>query len=58
MSIVKKIIEKSNLHQKKPKQNKITYTSLEKIRDLSSIRLANRLTVKSKMQSTKIRLYF
>ena len=43
MSIIKKILTKSNSHQIKPKQNKFTYTSLEKILDLSSIRLGNRL---------------
>ena len=45
MSILKKII-KSNLHQIKPKQNKLTYASLEKIRDLSSMQLGNRSTKK------------
>ena len=42
----KKIITQSNSHQKKPKQNSLVYTSLEKIWDLSSMRLVNRLTEK------------
>ena len=37
MSIFKKIRTKSNAYQIKPKQNKLTYTSLEKTWDLSSI---------------------
>ena len=40
ISIINKIIKKSNSHQIKPKQN-LTYTSLEKIWVLSSMRLVN-----------------
>ena len=43
MSIIKKI-KKSISDQKKPKQNNLTYTSIEKIWDLSSMRLVNTST--------------
>ena len=47
MYIIKEII-KSNSRQKKPKQNNLTFTSLEKIWDLSSMRLVNRSTKRAK----------
>ena len=46
MSIINKIITKSNSIKIKTKQNNLTYTSLEKIWDLSSMRLVNRSTNK------------
>ena len=44
----KKNITKSNSHQIKPKQNSLTYTSLENIWDRFSMRLINRSTQKWK----------
>ena len=47
MTIIKKIIKtKSNSHQIKHEQNKFSYTSLEKMWDLSSMRLGNQPTQK------------
>ena len=46
ISIIDKIITKSNSHQIKPTQNNLTYTPLEKIWVLSSMRLVNRWTKK------------
>ena len=58
MAIINKII-KSNSHQIKPKQNNLTYTSLEKVGDLFSMRLVNRTTKKSKeVRSSKIPFHF
>ena len=51
----KKIKTKTNSHQIEPKQNNLTYTSLEKIWELSSIRLVNRT---KEQKSSKIRHYF
>ena len=48
MSIIKKIITKANSHQIKNNQNDLTYISLEKVWDLSRMRLVNRSTKKSK----------
>ena len=42
MSMIKKFITKPKSHQIKPKQNNITYTSLKKMQDLSSMQLAKR----------------
>ena len=58
MAIINKI-RKSNSHQIKPKQNNLTYTLLEKVGDLFSMRLINRSTKKSKeVRSLKIRFHF
>ena len=48
MSIIKKIITKTNSNQINPKQNKLSYSSLQKIRDLSTMRLVDRSIKKSK----------
>ena len=48
ISILQEIMTKSDSHQMKPKQNKIKYTSNEKIWDLSSMHLGNRSTKKRK----------
>ena len=48
----KKIIKKSNSHQIKPKQNSLTYASLEKIWDRFSIRL-DWLTGRQKSEKNK-----
>ena len=59
MSIMKKIITKPNAHYIKPKQNNLAYTSFENIWDLSSKRLVNRMTKKSKkVRGSKIRFFF
>ena len=42
MSIIEEIITQSNSHQIKPKENNLTYDSLEKIWDLSPMLLVNR----------------
>ena len=53
-----KIITKSNLHQIKTERNNLTYTSLEKIWDIYSMRLVNMLTKKSKEVRSKIRFHY
>ena len=53
MFTLKKRTTKSNSHKIKPKQNKISYTSLEKILDLSSMQLANRSTKRAKCAKFK-----
>ena len=59
VAIINKIITKSNSHQIKPKQNNLTYVSLEKIGDLSSMRLFNWSINKSnEVRSSKIRFHF
>ena len=57
MSIMKKIKE-SNSHQIKPKQSNLPYSSLEKIRDVHSMRLVNRSTNNKEARSSKTRFYF
>ena len=59
MSIINKIITKSNWHQIKPKKNNLTYATLEKIWDLSPMQLVDMSTKKSKeMRTSKKRFYF
>ena len=59
VAIINIIITKSNSHQIKPKRNNMTYTSLEKIGDLSSLRLVNRSIKKgNEVRSSKIRFRF
>ena len=56
MSMVNKIIAKSNSHHIKPERNNLTYTSFETIWDQSSLRQVDK---KSKeVVSSKIRFYF
>ena len=43
----KNIITKTKLHHITPKQDKLTYTSLKKMQDLSSMRLVERSTKRS-----------
>ena len=58
MSTIKKNQSKSNLHQIKPKQNSLTYTSLEKIWDRVSMRLVNKSTKKRKIaKRCKVKKY-
>ena len=58
MPTIKKIITKSNSHQIKPKQNSLTYTSLEKIWDRVAMRLVNKSTKKKKMaKRCKVKTY-
>ena len=45
---IKKIITKSNWHQIKHEQNKISYTLLKRTWDQSSLRLDNKLTKRAK----------
>ena len=54
MSTIKNIT-KSNAHQIKPKQNSLTYTSLEKIWDRFSARLVNRSTKRKKSKEVQIK---
>ena len=44
MLTIKKIITKSNSHQMKPKQNSLTYTSLEKICKISQLLMSLDIT--------------
>ena len=48
ISVINKIVTKSNSDQIKSKRNNLTYTSLDKIWNLSSMRLVNRSTKRAK----------
>ena len=47
ISVIKKMITKSNSHQIKSKRNNLTYTSLDKIWNLFSMRLVDKSKKKS-----------
>ena len=59
MSILKKVTAKSISHQIKPKQNEKSYTLLEKVLDLSSMRLGNRSAkISKRKRGSNIRFHF